>query len=96
MQRHKKFNCDMDSKYAAEIVQLLRAARVMLVEHAMCEALFLSKSSVSAAVTELNAQIKMCSAGLDQDNKPLVKPAEHLHKVIWKNCQRVIRGLSLV
>ncbi len=93
--RYQKFGAEAEQTYVKNANSLLTEGRITLVEHSMAEALFLSFTDQQQAIILVNEQIKMCTAAVDKDNKQLVKPAVHVHPVIWQNCQRIIRGLSV-
>ena len=99
-QRYLKFGSYMSSDFIARIQVILKQARVTLVEHKMCEGLLLSKTSPTAAIDDLNSQIRLCAQAVVKEEgsseaKPIVVPSEDLHGVIWRNAQRVIRGLHV-
>ena len=93
--RFTGFGVEIDAALLAEKTTLIHKARVTLIEHCIVEALILSREDSERAISELNAQLRVCSQIVDGEGKPLIVPSEHLHPSVWKYTQLVIRGSHL-
>ena len=89
------FGEQVDAEYEKQVNETLHAARVTVVEHHICEALFLSLRDMTSAISNINQQIRLCSALVDVHGNPDIIPAEHLHATIWSCAQRVINRQPL-
>ena len=88
--RTELFGFGKDETFHDNVDKTLKAARVVILEYRLFEAIQVSKADVSAAKDAINTQInpralEMCK----------IKPLEDINKTVWYACSEILRGKSL-
>ena len=89
------FGEDLNETLSKTVNDVLFRARVTLVQHHIIDALCMQGKDHANAVDAINSQLRMCSAALGEDKKPIIRPQEHFNLIVFKNMRNLLGNKPL-
>ena len=84
--RASVFGKSVDQEVSGNVERALRSARVLLMNCMLLDGVILAETDAQTARSDLNEHIRSFSSGDIQ--------VEDLHKAIWRQVQRITRGMA--